>query len=197
MRSLDAIGRVATFKKVEIAQSDEEAMDTFLVRDRPSFEVYAIQDCRVALAYYLGFMQACEEMFGMAPKLPLTLGDATVHAYLSWLNRHPTLTRAPVLGKESRKIINSRGWESQAEVKVSSRQFTETLASAAYMGGLNQAYEHGQTCVGPDEVIIDLDFAGAYPAAMAVLPVIDWAEPMVAVTGLTEIVHKQLLENSS
>src|SRR5262249_8272332 len=54
---------------------------------------------------------------------------------------------------------------------------------------LNQTYEYGQTCVGPEEVILDLDFAGAYPAAMAVLPVIDWAEPVVAVTGLTEIVE--------
>jgi hypothetical protein len=55
------------------------------------------------------------------------------------------------------------------------------------MGGLNQAYEYGQTCVGPDAVIVDLDFAGAYPAAMAVLPVIDWGESTVGVQGPAEI----------
>ena len=188
MRSLDAVARVTTCKNVDVAPSDQAARDAFLARDRGSFEVYAIHNCRVALEYYLGFMQAYEEMFGVAPKLPLTLGDATVHAYLSWLNRHPTLTRASVLGKESRKVINSRGWDSQAEVKVSSRQFTETLASVAYLGGLNQAYEHGQACVGPDEVILDLDFAGAYPAAMAVIPVIDWNESGVGGQSLPEIV---------
>ena len=188
MRSLDAVGRVTTFKKVDIAQNDKVAMDTFLNRDPVAFEVYAINDCRVALEYYLGFMQAYEAMFGVSQKLPLTLGDATVHAYLRWLDQHSILTRAGVLGKETRKITNQRGWDSKATVNVSSRQFTEALASAAYRGALSQAYEHGQTCVGPEEVILDLDFAGAYPAAMAVLPVIDWAEPVVAVTGLTEIV---------
>jgi len=188
MRSLDAVGHVTTFKKVDIAQDDKVAMDTFLTRDPVAFEVYAINDCRVALEYYLEFMQAYEAMFDVSQKLPLTLGDATVHAYLRWLDQHSILTQAGVLGKETRKVTNQRGWESKATVNVSSRQFTEALASAAYRGALSQAYEHGQTCVGPEEVILDLDFAGAYPAAMAVLPVIDWAESVVAVTGLTEIV---------
>ena len=187
MRSLDALGRVTSFKKVDVPASDKAAMDAFLVRDRASFEVYAIHDCRVALEYYLAFMRGYEDMFGVPQKLPLTLGDATVHAYLRWLDQHPILTRASVLGKETRKVTNQRGWDSKATVNISSRQFTESLASAAYMGGLNQAYEHGQTWVGPDEIILDLDFAGAYPAAMAVLPVIDWAESAGAVQGLTEI----------
>jgi hypothetical protein len=66
MRSLDAVGRVTTFKKVDIAQNDKVAMDTFLTRDPVAFEVYAINDCRVALEYYLGFMQAYEAMFGVS-----------------------------------------------------------------------------------------------------------------------------------
>lgn len=103
------------------------------------------------------------------------------------MDRHPILTRALVLGEETRKVINKRGWESKATVKVSTRRFTEALASTAYMGGLSQTYVHGQTCVEPDEVILDLDFAGAYPAAMAVLPVIDWTEPAAVVQDPAEI----------
>jgi hypothetical protein len=187
MRSLDAVARVTTFKKVDIAQSDKVAMDAFFARDRASFEVYAINDCRVALEYYLGFTQAHEAMFGVSPKIPLTLGGVTEQAYLSWLDWHPILTCALVLGEETRKVINTRGWESKATVNVSARRFTEALASTAYMGGLNQTYVHGQTCVGADEVILDLDFAGAYPAAMAVLPVIEWTEPAVVVQDSAEI----------
>src|SRR5262249_36168061 len=133
MQSLDAVGRVTTFKKVKIAPCDLVAMDAFLARDRASFEAYAIHDCRVALEYYLGFMRAYEDMFGVPQKLPLTLGDATVHAYLRWLDQHSILTRASVLGTETRKIINQRGWDSKETIKVSARRFTEALASAAYI----------------------------------------------------------------
>jgi hypothetical protein len=126
-------------------------------------------------------------MFGMVAKIPLTLGNATVQAYLTWLDQHPVLTRALVLGKEIRKIINTRGWKSKATVNLSARHFTEALASIAYKGGLNQTYVHSQTRVSLDEVILDLDFAGAYTAAMAVLPVIDWPEPAAVVQDPAEI----------
>jgi hypothetical protein len=186
-QKLDNLAQVTTFKKVPIAKSDLEAMDAFLARDPAAFEEYAINGCRVALEYYLRFTQAHEAMFGQSPKIPLTLGGVTEQAYLSWLDRHLILTRALVLGEETRKVINKREWESKATVNVSTRRFTEALASTAYMGGLSQTYVHGQTCVEPDEVILDLDFAGAYPAAMAVLPVIDWTEPAAVVQDPAEI----------
>jgi hypothetical protein len=137
---------------------------------------------------YLAFMQAYEAMFEMAT-LPVTLGSATERAYLAWLEQHPTLKPEWVLGQEERHIRDERGWKRRQKVKVSSRRYTETLASESYMGGLNQAYEHGQTRVGPDEVILDLDFAGAYPAAMAVLPVIDWTAPEKTVQSVTSLVE--------
>jgi hypothetical protein len=60
------------------------------------------------------------------------------------------------------------------DVPVYGRKYTEPLACDAFMGGLNTAYEIGRVLAGPDEVILDLDFSGAYAAAMACLPAIDW-----------------------
>jgi hypothetical protein len=61
-----------------------------------------------------------------------------------------------------------------APTPVKSREYTEALAQDALIGGLNMAYQTGRVLAGPDDVILDLDFAGAYAAAMANLPTIDW-----------------------
>jgi hypothetical protein len=57
--------------------------------------------------------------------------------------------------------------------KIAQRKADESIASYAYMGGLNTFYRLGKyTCKG-DEIALDIDLSKAYVSNMATLPAID------------------------
>lgn len=82
---------VTQHKKQKLAAGEIEDMRALLKNDRQKFESYAINDCRVCLEYYGLFLEKFELLTGLTAE-PLTIGDATVRAYLHHLksqNIHP------------------------------------------------------------------------------------------------------------
>jgi hypothetical protein len=172
-RSLDAISRTTSLRKVDLPDSCRSHMDLVADSDPALFETYAMNDVRVCLEYYLNFMHDFEAMFPGVEHAPMTIGGAAVSAYKHWLKGRPELNLNKVRGKVEVLRRNRRKWLVSKAVPVRSREYTEEFARDAFMGGLNIAYETGRVLAGPNEVILDLDFSGAYAAAMANLPVID------------------------
>ncbi len=173
-RSLKDLSTITRNKKLELAEGEIAAMDRLLAEDRERFIAYAINDCRVAMEYYLRFMREYQDLFGTDAH-PVTLGDAAVRAYRRWLEVHPTMSLEQVFGFENREVLDDKGRERTIQAKKDSRRFTETLAATSYLGGMNIAYVTGERA-SPDQTILDIDFSGAYPAALAALPVIDWSQ---------------------
>jgi len=177
-------------KKLEVSATEKRNMASLLVQDPVRFQAYAIGDTRVTLEYFVQYMETYEREFPDVEGMPLTLGDSGVKAYEAHLEKHPVLTPDIVFGKETRLIINGKGHKQRVKGEVSMRRFTKTLASDAYLGGFNQALMYGKCDVSDsDSIILDVDFSGAYPTTMAVLPVSDWNKTPMVLTDIDAVEH--------
>jgi hypothetical protein len=180
-KGLDALGTLCGRRKIELPDDcSKDRMRDFLDRYPDRFAEYALEDTRIALAFFNTTMDSYRRKFA-TDYLPITLGGAAVEPYINHIDNaglvddNGTLvTHEFVIGVESVILPGPSGKPRRHKRKMDTRAFTETLASKAYMGGYNTAHEHREHVCRPDEVLLDLDFRGAYPAAAAVLPVIDW-----------------------
>ena len=131
--------------------------------DAKRFTEYAINDTRVTLEYLLRFAAHYEQLTGIK-SLPITLGSGAVKSYLKELELKAGSTgRDLVFGCERRQIVDRRGRLVKRRYQVNCRRFTETFAADCYMGGMSAAYYLGKYLCSGDQIILDLDFAGAYP----------------------------------
>ncbi len=178
-QGLKDIASVTKHKKLELTPDQISNMDKLLTSDPTLYEAYAINDTRVTLEYYLRFMEDYENLL-YVEELPLTLGDAAVRAYKNWLKMDDDLSHEIVFGYEQANVKNSQGHNTTQLKKTFSRAISETFAAYAYHGGENIAFIH-DAYHNPDKVILDIDFAGAYPAALATLPVIDWKKRRIPI----------------
>ncbi|MBK7463821.1 MAG: hypothetical protein IPJ50_14600 [Betaproteobacteria bacterium] len=184
--SLHSVSKVTHHKKIDISEKWIENMDSFLEEKPVDFDRYAIADTRVALEFYLKTILQFEQLTGVL-KAPLTLGDAAVKTYVKWCEDNG-LTTNDIIGRELVQIAGKFGKLKTTLQHKPVRSFSEVMAALAYMGGMNIAFESGINRE-PGYIILDVDFSGAYAAAMAVVARIDWDTPSKSVS-LNEI--KQL-----
>ena len=98
--SLKAIGAMTSTNKIELTQDEIEHMDRLLIEEPKRYIEYAINDTRVALEYYLRFMQDFETLF-LPTKSPGSLSISyNLPHFFSGL-------RATSLSKKSNKSGNS------------------------------------------------------------------------------------------
>ena len=192
---LEHLAETTVHKKVDLTTWEISNMAWLMAHEPTRFIAYAIGDTRVTLEYYIGFMQTYEALFPNVETLPLTYGNAVVNVYNGYLAAHPWLSSNMVFGREERLIINEKGHKQRKPFEVDSRRLTKTLASEAFLGGLNQAMEHGEYVVEPDSIILDVDFTGAYVTAMAALPVLDWNAKLIPLLSMGEVESAHSVEN--
>ena len=174
MKSLESLGQVCVNKKVSLQAREIERMDDLLKTDAKRFTEYAINDTRVTLEYLLRFAADYEILTGVK-SLPITLGSGVVKSYLKELDLKAGSTgRDLVFGCERRQTIDRKGRLVKRRYQVNCRRLTETFAADSYMGGLNAAYYLGRFLCSENQIVLDLDFAAAYPTSLALLPTIDW-----------------------
>ena len=174
VKSLKSLGQICVNKKMNLQEGEIEQMDELLKTDAKRFTEYAINDTRVTLEYLLRFAADYEQLTGIK-SLPITLGSGAVKSYLKELELKAGSTgRDLVFGCERRQIVDRRGRLVKRRYQVNCRRFTETFAADCYMGGMSAAYYLGKYLCSGDQIILDLDFAGAYPTSLALLPMIDW-----------------------
>src|SRR5262249_20868298 len=158
---------VTQHKKLELDTAEIAHMDQLLAENPTKFAAYAINDTRVTLEYYIQFMNQYKELFG-TEALPLTLGDGAVKAYLEALDRQGKDYHG-LFGKQVVQVRNTLGHDMHVTDQVPIRKITNRLAADTFMGGMNTSYKLGEYH-DPDKVILDIDFSGAYAAALALIP---------------------------
>jgi len=179
--SLEAIGQYTQHKKVTIDQYWKEHMGEYRNADPLGFDTYAINDCRVALEYYVNVVDALVEVTGVR-SIPLTLGGAAMNGFIQRLGGAKSATFERLFGKRTDEVIDALGHRVKRQGKMPGRMYYERVAGEAYMGGLNQAFEASVVCIankgplGEESIVLDIDFANAYPTALAAIPAIDWTE---------------------
>lgn len=160
-RSLGKIGEVLKFPKVELPEGAIENMGALRRNDPALFDLYAITDTRIALAYYLDMLRISRDVLGLE-KLGPTLGSLATSKYLDVIGDKAYLE---YFGLQRVK----RNYKTVVE-HIPQRSQVEGFVSDAYMGGLNMAYQREiSNCL-----ILDIDFTSCYPSAGATLPAIDW-----------------------
>jgi hypothetical protein len=130
-------------------------MDAYLHHDRAGYIAYAMNDSRVALEYYVGFLNQYWQAFGV-PDVPMTLGGASASAYLMGLGGTKSATYYRLFGLRDREVQ----WGTRKVMqkgKEDARHYSETLAAESYHGGMNLTYVLGRRQCMPEEVILDLD----------------------------------------
>ena len=177
-QSLSAISSLTACKKVELPEGTIEAMHEFKRDHREEFDFYGISDARVTLEYFLMTTSKMYSLSGV-DTIPMTLGGFSIDWYAKWLeeNKSDHLSYDKVFGKELIDCINKHGKPIKVKRNTPFRQFTETKAGHCFYGGLNTAFFIGDYACKPNEIILDVDFSGAYTAAMATLPMIDFFKP--------------------
>jgi len=167
--SLAALAKDTTFPKVELPKGAITRMCDYRHEDPETFQSYAITDCRGTLVYYLRFMADYEAIAGTREVLPITVGHGTVEAYVHQQTQ-AGLDILDLVGKIEVQDTNSRGYQTQRLQMKPSLAVCKTFGVESFMGGLNNAYVIGERT----GKILDLDFSGAYLAALGVIPRINW-----------------------
>jgi hypothetical protein len=169
--SLDKAAETTNYKKLKLPKGWIEKMDWVSAEHPETFDKYAIGDVRVTLEYYLKTILEFQELTGIE-EAPLTIGDAVVRAYLVWLKNNG-ISRDEVFGYGEGIVADEFGKVKRVREMSLTRIFTEVMAAQSFMGGMNTVFHVG-IFKKPQHIILDIDFSGAYPAALAVLPRIDW-----------------------
>jgi hypothetical protein len=94
---LEDLAETTLHKKLALTAWEKAHMADLRSKDPERFAAYAIGDTRVTLEYYVSFMRTYAELFPNVDALPLTLGDASVKAYIAYLNDHTLLSPETVL----------------------------------------------------------------------------------------------------
>lgn len=161
-KSLAAIGDVLNFPKISLPPGAKESMGSLRRSDPALFELYAITDTRVALAFYLEIERISRDVLGL-DKLPPTLGAMATAKYLEVIGDDAYLEYFGLERvKDGRKTVS---------LQAPGREQIESFAAAAFAGGLNMAYPRKIS----DCLILDIDFTSCYPSAGATLPALNWS----------------------
>ena len=139
-QSLEAIGELIGYRKIDIGSHTKDRMDILLVDDPELFRRYAMMDPKISLHYVKKIAALAMELWDQETP-PTTIGGcATKFALHSWeadkINSHA------VLGTE---VVITRGFRRKhTEVrKVEKRELYEQHGRNAFAGGRNEAFYLG------------------------------------------------------
>lgn len=166
---LSVLSKDTPFPKIKLPEGAITRMCDYRDEDSAIFESYAITDCRGALAYYLRFMADYEAIAGTTGVLPITVGHGTAEAFIH-RQTHAGLTSFDLVGKIEVQDTNRKGYKTKRWQMTPALAVCKTFGAESYLGGLNSAYVLGERT----GKILDLDFSGAYLAALGVIPRINW-----------------------
>lgn len=191
-RGLNKISEMTVSKKVSIGDRINN-MEDLLRDDRDLFIHYAMNDIRVTLEYEALFLHKVYSMTGTSC-LPVTLGDLLVKCFNSIirdLNNIPKtpllkiIENEPLLRLMGREIIHNKDSKGHDRVSywfLDKYLWNKSLCSDSYYGGLNISFICGERKASAGKVFLDLDFAGAYPTALAACGDIDYDSGGVSYT---------------
>ena len=159
--SLEKLGEDLGILKIDIeAQGyDKSRMDILLEKDPTLFDAYALRDCEIALEWFMQTASMQEEVLGLK-KIATTTGAASAEGVKEFYKED---------FQERFACTYSR--KRQEWVPTPKRNENESYVMNAFIGGMNTTYHLGRVL----GTVLDLDFQGAYAAAMGVLPGIDWS----------------------
>jgi hypothetical protein len=172
-QSLENISKVLTHEKIKIDGAWKSKMDVLLAEDPELFAAYAQEDTRATLEYFVRTLDTLKEKVGIT-KIPMTLGGASADAFISTAGGGRSATFKRVFGKQEEVVVTKKGRFTKIE-KGEDRRVSETLAADSYHGGLNTVFRIGHYDCSPDELVLDIDFAGVYSAALGSITAVDWS----------------------
>ena len=185
-------------QKIHLTQKQKSRMDLLLEDDPELFKKYALKDAEVTLKLFFLIQDTLNKIVeGKYLRKFKTLGSSAVTAFLSYLRDyqkehklesafwHPILT--PFFRPEKKKKDDEKKLSQKTVMKLQNAfKAAESLVKSCYHGGKNESYFLGETFENPhcpynlvktdiikNKVYLDIDLQGAYPSAMASIPLPD------------------------
>ena len=187
--SLDKASQVTPVKKLKLGDYGHSAADMLkLLYEAPGvFDEYAITDTRAGLAYMVILGNKVEDIIGV-PNLPVTLGGMSALGFIVW-QRDFGYGQDHYHGRE-KKIIFEDGKQKEISVRSVNRSVTDKIATPCFHGGRNYAATHRREKLPRHQLVVDFDLAGAYPVAMATLPLVDLTLPPILIHDVSQLLEK-------
>jgi hypothetical protein len=166
--SLEAIGELIGYPKVDISPFKKERMDLLLEQDPDLYRRYAMMDPKISVQYVKRISELAAELWEQDIP-PVTIGGcATKFALHTWYTNH--IDAHAVLGTEVIKIKAYKRTHTEVR-KLEKRDLYEQHARNAFGGGRGEAFYFGAA---PRSHYYDYDLKGAYSTAMAYLGRPEW-----------------------
>lgn len=177
--SLEKASRMTSVPKIRLEEygySRAEMLKLFH-EDTELFQSYAMTDTRAGLEYLVKIGNKVELITGVA-RLPMTLGGMAANGFHAWLaNCGYSINAYHGFTEKQGKKAFRKGKGKVEKVKNINRMQTDAIASNCFHGGRNFAAVHRHVLLPDHQMVVDFDLAGAYSAAMAMLPAIDFKYP--------------------
>lgn len=177
-RSLKSLAKSIGMKKIDISEDYYLNMVSLLEENKELYEEYALEDAKIALAYYWFVMDRYYNVITnqLVEQELITTSDSTVKYFIKWLENQSK----NVFGQEAKWLENiifgiDKRWKGKTK-KSTLRKIDESFACYSYMGGLNTFYRLGKYQCNDNEIALDIDISKAYVSVMADLPAIDWKQ---------------------
>lgn len=172
-KTLDALGESIGLPKLD-AGGWITQMDLLLEQYPDYFAKYGLRDAEIPVKFALRMRSLCFDL-GLSSLKP-TLGGISV-GLLKKVWEQANLDRLRILGLE---VVRERPWNARTnrletinrEPLTAERNDYERLCAECYHGGRNETFFFG---FGRPGVWSDYDLAGAYPTALALVGLPDWA----------------------
>jgi len=173
--SLSSWGDVLGLPKISLPDGAISNMRGLLESNPRLFAEYAMRDTEVCLLAYGKYMDWCtiQNHIHQDFTSSVTLGGTTVNLFREFCGGRDALNT--LCGQVKEKIVRVDGRKGTQVVACPVRVYGDPLAGLAFHGGFNQARFHGPYVPRPGWRVFDVDLAGAYAAAMSLIPNIDFS----------------------
>ena len=198
-KKLEDLGKTLGVPKLEVSPPyDKSDMLTYFRERLDEFCDYAVNDAVITLVY-------SGALWGYNKEMPVTITSASVRAAIPVIKEALGLSQDDNAGfdREFRGLVrNKKGLsmvkgekaayiENTALEPISDdARIVQEVARQSYKGGFNGCFKPGYY----EHETYDFDLCNAYPTAMALVPDIDWDNP-IAFEGKNQVLTKSMLPN--
>lgn len=187
--SLESLGVHAGVAKVDVTGHDKGDMLALLTSEPDLFYRYALTDAEIGLKYILNLHDVVQTELHI--DLPVnTLGSLSTEQYLHSLDA--------THGMDERALRSGKSVNGSVGQLLLSHDASFT---ASYFGGYNIAYLHCEVSTTQNQVILDIDLAGAYPAAMSVIAVPNTADTStgtpLTIDNIVEVIGRRFTHTTA